>query len=81
MAAPPTAAPPAGDSCSLPGLDPINNYMDYSYDSCYNQFSAGQTSRMQQMFSAYRTCARESSLRPVRPPAADPQSRAAKETA
>ena len=46
--------PTSRDSCSLPGLDPINNYMDYSYDSCYNQFSAGQTSRMQQMFSAYR---------------------------
>lgn len=46
---------PAGrDSCSLPGLDPIHNYMDYSYDSCYTEFTAGQTSRMQQMFGAYR---------------------------
>ena len=46
--------PEGRDSCALPGLDPIHNYMDYSYDSCYTEFTAGQTSRMQQMFAAYR---------------------------
>jgi len=47
---------PAGrDSCSLPGLDPIHNYMDYSYDTCYNQFTTNQSSRMSTMFSAYRS--------------------------
>jgi hypothetical protein len=46
--------PEGRDSCSLPGLDPIHNYMDYSYDSCYSQFSGGQSSRMSQMWSAYR---------------------------
>ncbi len=46
--------PVGRDSCTLPGLDPIHNYMDYSYDSCYTEFTSGQTTRMQQMFSAYR---------------------------
>ncbi len=46
---------PAGrDSCSLPGLDPIHNYMDYSYDTCYTEFTGGQSSRMSSMYTAYR---------------------------
>jgi hypothetical protein len=46
--------PEGQDSCPTEGLDSIHNYMDYSYDSCYNQFSPGQSTRMSEMWTAYR---------------------------
>ena len=42
------------DSCREPGLDSIHNYMDYSDDPCYNQFTAGQTARMQDAWLYFR---------------------------
>jgi hypothetical protein len=43
------------DSCARePGLDPIHNYMDYSFDACYNQFTAGQAARMQDAWLHWR---------------------------
>jgi hypothetical protein len=46
--------PEGQDSCREPGLDPIHNYMDYSFDSCYNQFTRGQALRMQDAWLEWR---------------------------
>lgn len=44
------------DSCvTIPGSDPIHNYMDYSDDTCMIQFTSGQFNRMQEQFNLYRS--------------------------
>ncbi|MBI4402556.1 MAG: zinc metalloprotease [Deltaproteobacteria bacterium] len=42
------------DSCPLPGLDNIFNYMNYVEDACMTQFSKGQRSRIKSSWDLYR---------------------------
>ena len=42
------------DTCPLPGVDPIHNFLDYSYDACYAEFTPGQDDRMDDMITTYK---------------------------
>ena len=46
--------PEGADSCPSPGLDPIHDYMDYTDDACYTEFTLGQMTRMCAILGAYR---------------------------
>ncbi|HYJ47254.1 MAG TPA: zinc metalloprotease [Pyrinomonadaceae bacterium] len=42
------------DSCPKEGLDPIENFMDYSDDPCMYKFTPGQSARMEALTLQYR---------------------------
>ena len=42
------------NTCSSPGEYPIHNYMDYSTDECYTDFTSGQGVRMDALVQLYR---------------------------
>jgi hypothetical protein len=54
---PASGCPIGRDSCAssrYPGLDPVENFMDYSSDACMWKFTSGQSMRMDNMFITYR---------------------------
>lgn len=54
-AAPTQGCPLFKDTCPQPGTDPVHNFMDYSYDDCMTEFTAGQGELIHAVWLAYRS--------------------------
>ena len=53
-ASPAFGCPQKRDTCAQPGLDPTENFMDYTDDACMYAFTADQADRMQMAWELYR---------------------------
>jgi hypothetical protein len=49
--------PASRDTCPAAGLDPIDNFMDYSDDICMTNFTPGQEARMNRFLQLFRPTA------------------------
>jgi hypothetical protein len=50
-----SGCPQGKDTCPAAGVDPIHNFMDYSDDACYEEFTAGQEARMYSSWERFRS--------------------------
>ena len=53
-ASPAFGCPVGRDTCDSPGLDPIENFMDYTDDACMDEFTGGQSARMSEIVALYK---------------------------
>jgi hypothetical protein len=53
-ASPAFGCPEGRNTCAQPGDDPIHNYMDYTDDACYTEFTPGQVARVNAIAPVYR---------------------------
>ncbi|MDL4775678.1 MULTISPECIES: zinc metalloprotease [Thermomonosporaceae] len=53
-AVPAEGCPKSKDTCPQPGRDPVRNFMNYGWDACMHEFTAGQGRRIRAAWAAYR---------------------------